>query len=40
LDFDRGCALGRDFEIWRAFFFGRPAFTPLSLAGSAAPMGP
>jgi len=40
LDFGLGCALGRDFETWRrAVFFGRPAFTPLSLAGPAAPVG-
>jgi len=40
LDFGFGCALGRDLETWRrAVFFGRPAFTPLSLIGPAAPLG-
>jgi hypothetical protein len=36
--FDLGFALGRDFETWRAVFFGRPAFTPLSLIGPAVPV--
>jgi hypothetical protein len=43
LDFDRGIDLGfaldLAFEVWRAVFFGRPAFTPLSLVGPAAPAG-
>jgi hypothetical protein len=44
-DFDRGIDLGFafdlgfGFEAWRAVFFGRPAFTPLSLVGPAAPAG-
>jgi hypothetical protein len=37
---DLGLALDLCFEAWRAFFaFGRPAFTPLSLVGPAAPAG-
>jgi hypothetical protein len=39
LDFALGFALDLAFEVWRAVFFGRPAFTPLSLVGPAAPAG-
>jgi hypothetical protein len=47
LDFDLGVDLGFafdlgfgfGFEAWRAVFFGRPAFTPLSLIGPAVPVG-
>jgi hypothetical protein len=37
LDFALGIDLGLAFDLgleaWRAVFFGRPAFTPLSLVG-------
>jgi hypothetical protein len=46
LDFDLGVDLGLafdlgfGFEAWRAVYFGRPAYTPLSLVvGPAAPVG-
>jgi len=39
LGFAVGLALDFAFEAWRAVFFGRPAFTPLSLIGPAVPRG-
>jgi hypothetical protein len=39
LGFAVGLALDFTFEAWLAVFFGRPAFTPLSLVGPAAPPG-